>query len=1002
MDIKQWTYKYMNKLKTAWKKGIIQRTSRMTYDVVWNVILLFIIVGMVGIIFAGGIGAGYFASLVKDEPVRSYESMKKDIYNYEETSKLYYAGEKYIGDVRSDLHREEISLDEVSDVLIDAVIATEDEFFREHKGIVPKAIIRAIYQEATNSDTKTGGSTLTQQLIKNQILTNEVSFDRKAKEIVLALRLENFFEKDEILEAYLNVIPYGRNASGDNIAGIQTAAQGIFGINADEINLAQAAYLAGLPQSPSKYTPFVNTGGLKNEEDLEPGINRMKSVLKRMYDAEYITEEKYKEALEYDIVADFSEAKESPRDKTPHLVITIQEKAEEILMEKLAEDNGYTMEDLEENEELNEQYEMLAKRELSMNGYNIHSTIDKDIYEAMNKAAREYQYYGPDKKDPETGEIEQIQTGAYLIDNKTGKTISFVGSREFTEDNQINYAFRPRQIGSTSKPIAVYAPAMEKGEVQPGSVLADIPTTFRGHSFGNYGGGQYGLVSARKALASSYNRPAVRVYDRILNSNPAEEYLEKMGISSLSEDDKASYSMALGGMTHGATVAEVVNAYTTLSNQGQFKDAYIVEKITTNDGEVIYEHESEAVDVFSPQTAYLTLDMMRDVIRAGTASYLNSQLKHGGVDWAGKTGTSSDYWDAWFIGTNPNVTFGTWIGYKEPSSIQCRSCSLRYNERNLKLWAALINAAADVNPELIAPKERFKQPGGLVRRSYCAISGMLPSDLCKEAGLIRSDLFNAKFVPSKTDDSLIAGEGGATVMVDGKEVIAGPNTPQEFTVGEGVGLEFNPDFIKRNGYDKLADISMLFPRQNRELWEKIGYSGAKGSDVVKDDGKAPTAPSAVNISGSKLSWKKSGSKDVVGYRIFYKPKDGGGFKLIGHTIDSTYPISKDPGTYHVKAVDYFGLESGASKEAVLKGKSPDDEEKKKKEEKDKPKKEDKEKDKKEEQKKNEESKQNKEDEKNKEDKENNSENDGGEGGKNNGDNKNNEENNSDKKNKQKK
>src|SRR5690625_4861603 len=231
MDFKQLFYKYKEKLKIAWSKGVIQRTTRITYEVVWNVILFFIIIGAIGIFFAGGVGAGYFVSLVKDEPVRSYESMKKDIYNYEETSKLYFADEKYIGDVRSDLHREETTLDKVADVVIDAVVATEDEFFYDHQGIVPKAIVRAIFQEATNSDTKTGGSTLTQQLIKNQILTNEVSFERKAKEIVLALRLENYFEKEEILEAYLNVIPYVRDASGQNIAGIQTAAKWVFGVD---------------------------------------------------------------------------------------------------------------------------------------------------------------------------------------------------------------------------------------------------------------------------------------------------------------------------------------------------------------------------------------------------------------------------------------------------------------------------------------------------------------------------------------------------------------------------------------------------------------------------------------------------------------------------------------------------------------------------------------------------------------------------------------------------
>ncbi|WP_199689988.1 MULTISPECIES: transglycosylase domain-containing protein [Clostridia] len=279
---------FLEKWKELWNAGKIQRTSRITYSVIWNIILFFLIIGLIGVFFAGGVGAGYFASLVKDEPVRSYQVMRQDIYNYEETSKLYFANDIYLGELQSDLYREETTLQNISPTLIDAVIATEDEYFQEHKGIVPKAIVRAILQEALNADTKTGGSTLTQQLIKNQILTDEVSFERKAKEILLALRLERFFEKDEILEAYLNVVPYGRNASGDNIAGIETAAKGIFGVSAKEINLAQAAYLAGLPQSPSAYTPFQNDGTLKDKDLLQYGIDRMKSVLKRMYESDYI------------------------------------------------------------------------------------------------------------------------------------------------------------------------------------------------------------------------------------------------------------------------------------------------------------------------------------------------------------------------------------------------------------------------------------------------------------------------------------------------------------------------------------------------------------------------------------------------------------------------------------------------------------------------------------------------------------------------------------------
>src|SRR5690625_4128969 len=426
--------------KEWWQRGRIQRTARITYDIVWNIILFFLIVGGLSVIFAGGVGAGYFASLVKDEPIRDYDEMRKDIYNYEETSRLYFANNKYIGDIRADLHREEIDLDDVSEVLIQAVIATEDDMFYEHKGVVPKAIVRALYQEVTNSDSKTGGSTLTQQLIKNQILTNEVSFERKAKEILLALRLENFFEKEEILEAYLNIVPYGRDASGQNIAGIQTAAQGVFGVDASELTVPQAAFLAGIPQNPFAYTPFDKDGELKDDEGLARGLSRMETVLKRMYNVGFISEQEYKETLEYDIVEDFTEKTASPVERYPQIVFELEKRAKDIILEMLASEDGYTMDEIEENEELKEQYDILAERALRMEGYHIHSTIDKEMYDTMQKVVKEYEYFGPDRTFTKEGEseptTEQVEVGISLIENNTGRVLSFVPGREDSLKNQ--------------------------------------------------------------------------------------------------------------------------------------------------------------------------------------------------------------------------------------------------------------------------------------------------------------------------------------------------------------------------------------------------------------------------------------------------------------------------------------------------------------------------------------------------------------------------------------
>ncbi len=376
-------------MKEIWDKKVIQRSSRISYHILWNILLFFITIGIVGGFFVAGLGAGYFASLVDEQEIQTEEQMASAIYNYEETSELYFADNVFLSEVSSELLRDEVSLDKVNEHVRNAVIATEDEYFDTHNGIVPKAIMRAVFQEVTNSATKTGGSTLTQQVIKNQILTNEVSFERKAKEMLLAMRLEQFFEKDEILEVYLNIVPFGRNSSGQNIAGVQTAAEGIFGVTAEELNLPQAAFIAGLPQSPSYYTPFENGGGVKEEGGLEPGLDRMKSVLSRMQEAEYITEDEYQEALEYDIVSDFKPAEDSVLEKYPFLMQELKDRSIDILVEVLAEQDGYSKEELAASDILEEEYRIRANRELGSNGYRIHSTIDKELYDVFQKVAKE-------------------------------------------------------------------------------------------------------------------------------------------------------------------------------------------------------------------------------------------------------------------------------------------------------------------------------------------------------------------------------------------------------------------------------------------------------------------------------------------------------------------------------------------------------------------------------------------------------------------------------------
>lgn len=894
---------------------------RIASGVAWNLFLVFLIFSFTAFFFIGAMGVGYFASLVKDDPLISKEEMRKQIYSYEETSEIYFANEIYIGKLRTDLERREISLDSVSPTLINAVLATEDEYFREHEGIVPKAVFRGLFQDFTNSSNQTGGSTLTQQLIKNQILTNEVSYERKAREILLAFRLEHFMTKEEILEAYLNIIPYGRNSSGRNIAGIATAAEGIFGVKPSELTLPQAAYIAGIPQAPFAYTPFTQTGVIKDEKGLQPGIDRMKTVLYRMKETGYISEKEYKEAIEYNIVQDFRDPEPQAIDKYPYLTFELEKRAKEIIAKVLAEKDGIDPKRLNEENKLLEKYLILADRDVRSGGYRIYSTIDKNMYDAMQTAAENFKYYGhtftSTTTDPETGEqitIEMpVQVGSILIENKTGRILSFVGGRDF-EIEELNHATQAyRSNGSTMKPLLAYAPAIEYGVIGAGSPVVDVKFRVNGYAPGNFNPNEErGIMSARDALAVSQNLPALRLYDAILDKQPA-KLLEKMDFSKLTEGDYTNLSTVLGALEIGTSVEENTNAFATFANNGQFIDAYMIDRIVDLDGNVIYKHEVEPVEVFSPETSYIVTDMMRDVLTAGTGTRARGAIKFGS-DFAAKTGTSQNFHDVWFVGYNPNISLGVWMGYDKRRTLnQFNGTYLMPHIRVNLLWASLMNAAYDQNPELIGTRESFKRPPNVINASFCGISGMAPTQAC--AGHIRSDLFNRNvFVPSKADDVFSSSET-LTVNIDGQTYLALPTTPSEFTssgAGYGLKAEFAKKMLGRLG----GDPSKLL----RNTGVSVSDSVAATNTFTADD--APPSAVSVSIAGSTLSWTKSASNDVVGYRV-YSVDNGQRALVTSRKSNDGYSVTVPNGSsFVVVAVDITGLESAQSNVATAADEEP--------------------------------------------------------------------------------
>lgn len=753
----------------------LQKNLRFIFNVSFSVIknLLFILLcGCILLgIFGAGIGLGYFASLTANEKPLTQEEMADAITNLNLVSSFYYQDGEKISDVTSDEVRLVTTLDKISPYVKDGIVATEDSYFYQHNGIVPKALVRALLQEAVSSSSGvSGGSTLTQQLIKQQILTSEVTFKRKANEILYALRLEKHFSKDQILEAYLNVSPFGRNHNGLNISGIEEAAQGVFGVSAKDLTLPQAAYLVGMPQNPITYTPYTNYATLK--EDVSAGLTRMKTVLFSMYREKKITKQQYDEALAYDITQDFLAPEEISTQRQSYLYQAVNREATKILMKKMAEKDRLTYDQLKKDTELFNRYYDRANAELATGGYKITSTVDQSIYEAMQEStAINGSKIGPTYQTPyidqNTGEAKRqtdmAQNGAVLIENNTGRILGFVAGRDF-QVNQVDHAFSThRSPGSTIKPLLVYAPAMENNIIYPASIIPDTKISILQQNGTYWEPTNYGnrisnnFLTARHSLKNSLNNPTIKIFQTMLSKGiNAGEYLKKMGIQGIGEEEYQNIALSIGGTKTGPTVMEQTSAFSTLANGGVHHEAYLIEKIEDIRGKVVYQHEDVSTEVFSPATAYLTTDILRQV--AATTDFYNikGNLKFT-ADIAGKTGTSEFEIDNWFVGYTPEVTLGSWIGYDNFYSARYSITeSDGYGHptmRSLRNWTSLMNAVYSAKPSLFNQSAKFVQPSSVYQDSVVSTTGTKPGTATYNGqtysigGSTTTDLFKKDFGP---------------------------------------------------------------------------------------------------------------------------------------------------------------------------------------------------------------------------------------------------------------
>ena len=558
------------------------------------------------------------------------------------SSQFFDAKGNLLCTVDSEEDRLPVSFSKVPKNLQNAFLAAEDIRFYEHSGVDFRGIARAIYTKIAYNEVQ-GASTITQQLAKNYFLTQERTMTRKIHEAFIALQLEQKYSKQEIFEMYMNQIYFGQGAYG-----VETAANTYFGKHVQDLNLAECAMIAGLPKSPNYYSPLANP---------KAAVARQKTVLEQMYKYKFITKDQMDKALNTKLV--YKRLTTSLGSKKYFIDYCIQ-----LLIDQYGPDAVYKQ------------------------GLKVYTTLDPAMQVAAEKAAAlTPTYYTDDNK------LKQPQSAIVAVDPKTGYIKAMIGGRGTDQFNRAVLA--ERQPGSSFKPF-VYLNALEQGAT-PNTMIDDSPIKGDWNPQ-NYDRRFHGRITMRTALINSYNIPAIKMSNQYGNEKVV-ALAKKLGITTLVDggaQTDANPSMALGGLTHGVTPLEMAGAFGGLANMGQFNKPVAISKILDRNGKVIFEHKPNPVQVCKPGSAYMLVNMMEDVMRRGTGT--GAAISR---PCAGKTGTTSEYRDAWFVGFTPNLSAAVWIGDDNNDSLG----GMTGGGEPATLWHTFMASAVQ---EL--PSEDFKRP----------------------------------------------------------------------------------------------------------------------------------------------------------------------------------------------------------------------------------------------------------------------------------------------------
>lgn len=584
----------------------------------------------------------------QSEAKKTVETSSVDTFRQTETSLVYDSKGKLLSKLKGEKDSYYLSIEDIPQAAVDCMVATEDRDFYNHNGVDVESTMKAAYLLLKNKGEITrGGSTITQQLVKNVFLTQEQSYERKIKEMFIATELEKKYTKDQIMEFYLNNIYFS-----NGYYGIEAAARGYFNKSANKLDLAQIAFLCAIPNNPSLYDPT---------EHFDNTIERKNRILDQLLSEKKITDVEYSEAYYEEIKLKSSSLKRQSSVET-----YVYYCATRALMEK----QGFTFRNefssAEDEEEYNELYSEMYKEcnsSLYNSGYRIYTSINRKKQKLLQKSVNEALSGFTEKTDG----IYALQGAATCIDNKSGKVVAIVGGRGQKFDGYtLNRAYQSyRQPGSSFKPIAVYTPALERGYTPDTTVLDENLNAKDPEAPKNADGRYSGYISLRYAVEQSKNVIAWKVFKE-LTPKVGLQYVLDMGFSKIVKDDYVLPS-ALGGLTNGVSTVEMASAYSALENDGVFRTPTCILKITDSQDHIIVGKAalSKEKRIYEKNASRMMTDILTGVLTSGTGRNLGLS----NMPAAGKTGTTNDKKDGWFVGYTPYYTTSVWVGYDMPRTL---------------------------------------------------------------------------------------------------------------------------------------------------------------------------------------------------------------------------------------------------------------------------------------------------------------------------------------------